>query len=270
MLNFHPFASFSILFSCVNISLIPFSLQSPLSEEKIVHLLHGIACALQCLHAKRILHRDLKPENILITYEDKHNRGSKLDDPVVKIADFGFARHLNQSMAETFCGSPLYMAPEVLNGDSYDARADLWSVGTILYHMMTNGPPFKADSIKKLQQKLVNRPKLHYPHRYSEELQAMAESLLKVDPDARITFAQFFGHPLFRGWPELATKASGVPYVSTNPPKRCAHEGVRPGVRQAGGVLGWDHWCMFALPLTFLSSVDMLVDMRSIFNIHSS
>jgi serine/threonine-protein kinase ULK/ATG1 len=81
--------------------------KAPLSEGKIVHLLHGIASALQCLHAKRILHRDLKPENILIKYE----KGS--DEPIVKIADFGFARHLNQSMAETFCGSPLYMAPEV-------------------------------------------------------------------------------------------------------------------------------------------------------------
>ena len=61
-------------FPLVNISLNPFSLQSPLSEEKIVHLLHGIACALQCLHAKRILHRDLKPENILLKAPNKSVR----------------------------------------------------------------------------------------------------------------------------------------------------------------------------------------------------
>jgi hypothetical protein len=112
-------------------------------------------------------------------------------------------------------GSPINQYAKnakVLNGDSYDARADLYSTGTILYHMMTNGPPYKADSIKQLQQKLANPPKLHYPSRFSDELRAITESLLKVDPDDRITFAQFFGHPLFRGWPELATKASGVPY----------------------------------------------------------
>lgn len=59
-----------------------------------------------------------------------HERGSKRR--VVKLADFGFARHLEQDMAATFCGSPLYMAPEVLNNERYDHRADLWSVGAIL------------------------------------------------------------------------------------------------------------------------------------------
>jgi hypothetical protein len=73
--------------------------------------------------------RDLKPQNLLLS--------SSGPDAVLKIADFGFARALGpQLLAETLCGSPLYMAPEILQGQRYDAKADLWSVGAILYEMV--------------------------------------------------------------------------------------------------------------------------------------
>ena len=66
---------------------------------------------------------------------------------MLKIADFGFARSLpSTALAETLCGSPLYMAPEILRYEKYDARADLWSVGTVLYEMMTGKPPFRASN----------------------------------------------------------------------------------------------------------------------------
>ena len=61
----------------------------------------------------------------------------------MKIADFGFARYMHPTgMAETLCGSPLYMAPEILSYQKYDAKADLWSVGTILYELLVGRPPF--------------------------------------------------------------------------------------------------------------------------------
>lgn len=68
--------------------------------------------------------------------------------PILKIADFGFARFLpSTSMAETLCGSPLYMAPEILRYEKYNAKADLWSVGAVLYEMVVGKPPFKAEII---------------------------------------------------------------------------------------------------------------------------
>lgn len=67
--------------------------------------------------------------------------------PILKLADFGFARALiAESMASTICGSPLYMAPEILKGDRYDAKSDLWSIGAILFEMLTSKPPFRAQN----------------------------------------------------------------------------------------------------------------------------
>ena len=64
---------------------------------------------------------------------------------MLKIADFGFARNLQPAgLAETLCGSPLYMAPEILQFHKYDAKADLWSVGTILYELVVGRPPFNG------------------------------------------------------------------------------------------------------------------------------
>ncbi len=73
--------------------------------------------------------RDLKPQNLLLS--------TSKSGALLKIADFGFARNLQpQGLAETLCGSPLYMAPEILQFQKYDAKADLWSVGTILFELM--------------------------------------------------------------------------------------------------------------------------------------
>ena len=80
------------------------------------------------------MQRDLKPQNLLLSTNEA---GEKL----LKIADFGFARSLQpQGLAETLCGSPLYMAPEILQFHKYDAKADLWSVGTILFELVVGMP----------------------------------------------------------------------------------------------------------------------------------
>lgn len=99
-----------------------------------------LARGLKAMRKAQIVHRDLKPQNLLLTSNDLNAE--------LKIADFGFARYIRDSegMADTVCGSPLYMAPEVLNYQRYDAKADLWSVGAILFEMLVGTVPFTGQN----------------------------------------------------------------------------------------------------------------------------
>uniref|UniRef100_A0A672ZZ33 non-specific serine/threonine protein kinase n=1 Tax=Sphaeramia orbicularis TaxID=375764 RepID=A0A672ZZ33_9TELE len=116
-----------------------------LSEDTIRIFVQQIAQAMKVLQSRGILHRDLKPQNILLCHPER--RRSSPTNICIKIADFGFARHLQtNTMAATLCGSPMYMAPEVIMSQNYDARADLWSIGTIIYQCLTGKAPFHETS----------------------------------------------------------------------------------------------------------------------------
>uniref|UniRef100_A0A8B9IKF1 non-specific serine/threonine protein kinase n=1 Tax=Anser cygnoides TaxID=8845 RepID=A0A8B9IKF1_ANSCY len=121
-----------------------------LSEDTIRVFLQQIAAAMRILHSKGIIHRDLKPQNILLSYASR--RKSSVSGIRIKIADFGFARYLHSNMmAATLCGSPMYMAPEVIMSQHYDAKADLWSIGTVIYQCLVGKPPFQANSPQDLR-----------------------------------------------------------------------------------------------------------------------
>jgi serine/threonine protein kinase len=94
-----------------------------------------IVRGLQVLAVNKVIHRDLKPTNIL------------LKEGVVKIADFGLARKfINTELLQTFAGSPLQMAPEILRGDPYSEKVDVYSAGTILYEMLFGRNPFEIQT----------------------------------------------------------------------------------------------------------------------------
>ncbi|KAH9247717.1 hypothetical protein BASA84_000132 [Batrachochytrium salamandrivorans] len=142
-----------------------------LHETVIRHFLAQLVTALEFMRSKSLIHRDLKPQNLLLSPAGPGRPDVKLKSsrpnipaivvpalPILKLADFGFARALPaQSMASTLCGSPLYMAPEILRGDRYDAKADLWSLGGILYEMITGHPPFSAQNHIELLRKIESR-----------------------------------------------------------------------------------------------------------------
>ncbi|KAJ3195025.1 Serine/threonine-protein kinase ulk2 [Irineochytrium annulatum] len=131
-----------------------------LNEVVVRHYLRQLAFAIEFLRSQSLIHRDLKPQNLLLNPPPPNSPPVQIPSsfrngrthtvpalPTLKLADFGFARALpQQSLASTLCGSPLYMAPEILRGDRYDAKADLWSLGAILYEMLTGRPPFKAQN----------------------------------------------------------------------------------------------------------------------------
>jgi serine/threonine protein kinase len=138
-----------------------------------------IAEALNYAHSQGVIHRDIKPANILITL-DGH----------AKIADFGIAK-LNQglmTMPGQVLGSPAYMAPEQLSGENADARSDLFSLGVILYSMLTGFRPFQGNSAATVSFKVVNRDPLpisSFDSEFPPELDRLVSRSIAKDPEQR-------------------------------------------------------------------------------------
>lgn len=190
---------------------------SGLNEVVTRHFLKQLASALKFLREGNFVHRDVKPQNLLLLPSPqfreasrtvKHVLSASHDSmipvaglaslPMLKLADFGFARVLpSTSLAETLCGSPLYMAPEILRYERYDAKADLWSVGTVLYEMVTGRPPFRASNHVELLRRIEaadNHIKFPREAIVSTELKALIRGLLKRNPVERMSFDNFFAH----------------------------------------------------------------------------
>jgi len=182
-----------------------------ITERLTRRLMRDLTAGLKFLWGQELIHRDIKPQNLLLTGPlpmDEMNDPSKIDGDeetrrhvdfpssqfALKIADFGFARHLQTtSLAETLCGSPLYMAPEILQHHRYDAKADLWSAGTVLFEMITGRPPFHGenhiDLLRNIQRKAVRLPP---GVQVSSECVTLLRILLNRNPLSRAGFQEFF------------------------------------------------------------------------------
>uniref|UniRef100_A0AAQ4Q809 non-specific serine/threonine protein kinase n=1 Tax=Gasterosteus aculeatus aculeatus TaxID=481459 RepID=A0AAQ4Q809_GASAC len=162
-----------------------------LSEDTIRVFLQQIAGAMRVLQGKGIIHRDLKPQNILLSYPP--GRRSHSNNTCIKIADFGFARYLQSNMmAATLCGSPMYMAPEVIMSQSYDAKADLWSIGTIVFQCLIGKAPFQASSPQDLRLFYEKNKTLspNIPRETSSHLRHLLLGLLQRNHKDRMDFGQ--------------------------------------------------------------------------------
>lgn len=188
-----------------------------LNEVIVRHFLKQLASAMEFLRDRNFIHRDVKPQNLLLLPSPQYLAKFKSEPtvmqastesmvprvgleslPMLKIADFGFARSLPAtSLAETLCGSPLYMAPEILRYEKYDAKADLWSIGTVLYEMITGRPPFKATNHVELLRKIEQSDdQIRFPSAsvISSSMKELVRALLKRTPVERLPFEKFFKH----------------------------------------------------------------------------
>ncbi|KAF8396839.1 hypothetical protein HHK36_018474 [Tetracentron sinense] len=173
-------------------------------EDSAKHFMQQLASGLQILRENNFIHRDLKPQNLLLSTNDNQS--------VLKIADFGFARSLQpRGLAETFCGSPLYMAPEIMLHQKYDAKADLWSVGAIFFQLVTGKTPFTGNDRTQLLQNIVKSNELLFPpdnKNLSSNCIDLCHKLLRCNPVERLTFEEFFNHPfLSQNQPEESLRS---------------------------------------------------------------
>lgn len=134
-----------------------------------------IVSAVSHLHANGIMHRDLKPENILLDAEGH-----------VMLTDFGLAKQFDENTrSNSMCGTVEYMAPEIVLGKGHDKAADWWSVGILLYEMLTGKPPFIGGNREKIQQKIV-KDKIKLPAYLSSEAHSLLKGLLQKDASKRL------------------------------------------------------------------------------------
>ena len=180
------------------------------SEEMVKFYGAQIAIALQYLHDKDIIYRDLKPENILLD-----------EKGYLRLADFGMAKKLEYSKkALSFCGTPEYLAPEIIKGEGYDINIDWWSLGIIFFEMLCGFPPFYDDNLDKMYELIQNTEVIFPQNIYlSNEAKDIIGKLLKKNVKERLGYAsgivEIKNHPFFKGidFQEIENKKVASPFV---------------------------------------------------------
>ncbi|KAF9434142.1 AGC protein kinase Gad8 [Entomortierella beljakovae] len=146
------------------------------NEERSRFYAAELLCALECLHGFNVVYRDLKPENILLDYTGH-----------IALCDFGLCK-LGMTETETtntFCGTPEYLAPELLLGQGYTKTVDWWTLGVLLYEMLTGLPPFYDENIHEMYRKIL-QDELRFPSEVSADARSLLSALLTRDPNQRL------------------------------------------------------------------------------------
>mmetsp|Transcript_41800 Transcript_41800/g.97956 ORF Transcript_41800/g.97956 Transcript_41800/m.97956 type:complete len:1409 (+) Transcript_41800:131-4357(+) len=192
-----------------------------LPEDQIKNIASQLVAALCYLHGRKIVHRDMKPQNVLVGAGD-----------IVKLCDFGFARAMSKQtiFLTSIKGTPLYMAPELVQEKPYTGSADLWSLGVICYELFAGQPPFYTDSLIALFQLIISRP-VHYSEEMSQNFRSFLEGLLQKDPNRRLGWPELLDHPFVRSPKRRTTSA---------PPGRARHASAAalPRLPSQGGGIG--------------------------------
>jgi serine/threonine protein kinase len=168
-----------------------------------------IVSSLECLHKHTIVYRDLKPENVLLD-----------EDGNIKLTDFGLSKEsvTGTALTHTFCGTPEYLAPEVIQSQGYGQAVDWWSLGTLLYEMLTGLPPFYNENLHVMYERIL-RQKLTFPNYLSDEAKDFLTGLLDRNPKTRLgggdtDAVDVKKHPFFAdiNWDKLIRKEIKPPF----------------------------------------------------------
>jgi len=165
------------------------------TEKDAANVVMQVARGCEYMHARGIIHRDLKPENLVYldkTYEQ------------ICITDFGLSKYMEgaENTTKTACGTPAFVAPEVLRQEEYGTQVDMWSLGTILYIMLCGYPPFVERNLPRLY-KAIKKGKVVFNKPYWDNISKAAvdcvQGLLNLDLKARFTPAELLKHPWVTG-----------------------------------------------------------------------
>ncbi|MDD4931740.1 MAG: serine/threonine-protein kinase [Candidatus Colwellbacteria bacterium] len=173
------------------------------SEDEVKIYMRQIRNALEYLVSKNIYHRDIKPHNIFVNYKNKVPGKHNAADIELKIGDFGFAKEIgSDDMDNTLCGTPMYIAPEIVYEKKFHINSDLWSIGIILFQLLYGFFPFGTpknilELMKNIDSTVLKFPLPNEKEGLSRSVHDLLTRLLQRDPKKRITWIDFFQHRWF-------------------------------------------------------------------------
>jgi len=151
------------------------------SERDAANTIRQILEAVAYMHDNGIAHRDLKPENLLCSGPDNN---------IIKVTDFGLSKDFGKASLKTSCGTPDYVAPEVLKGNAYDNSVDIWSIGVICYILLCGFPPFYGNTDQQIFEKIM-KATYDFPSPdwddITDDAKEFIQAILVLEPSERPT-----------------------------------------------------------------------------------
>ena len=166
--------------------LIPTDKKKRISTQLVANLIKDIISAVYFLHnmSPPIIHRDIKPENVLLA-----------DNFIAKLTDFGWSNYIQEDQKRTtVCGTPKYLAPEIIKEQGHDERVDIWCIGVLLFELTTGTVPFPGNDIESLENNIL-KLRIQWPKEINVDAKNLISKILKLDPNARISLSDMLKHP---------------------------------------------------------------------------
>ena len=160
---------------------------SLLQENEIWRIFIQLVKGLKSLHDLKILHRDMKSANVFL-----------FSDGSAKLGDLNVSKVAKKGLLYTQTGTPYYASPEVWKDQPYNYKSDIWSLGCVLYEMITLRPPFRAENMEGLYNKVIKGQYSNIPSRYSDDLSEIVRLLLQVEPESRPSCKDLLNHPIIQ------------------------------------------------------------------------
>lgn len=158
-----------------------------LTAFEVAKYMKDLISAVYYLHnmAPPIIHRDIKPENVLI---DEHGRA--------KLTDFGWSNYVNSEVRSTYCGTPVYLAPEMIKEIGHDATLDIWCIGILMFELLTGNVPFRGKDFQSLNENILNL-KIQWPKDINIDAKNLISKILRPDPKDRLSLVNMLKHQFF-------------------------------------------------------------------------
>ena len=168
--------------------LIPHDNKKRLNAKIVASLMKDVISAVYYLHHMKpiIIHRDIKPENVLLA-----------ENFVAKLTDFGWSNYMQEDeKRQTVCGTPIYLAPEIIKEDGHDEKVDIWCIGVLLFELITGNVPFQGNDIDTLKENILHL-RISWPKDINIDAKNLIKKILKLDPGSRISLEEMLKHPFF-------------------------------------------------------------------------